>query len=292
MRIERLMTQGRFWRTDAHGYLINDADRDLIDPAFAAAAADAVRVCAARIGPDLHSIYLTGSAARGLAVPGLSDLNLCLVTAPGVDSDLVLQDWIPAAEEDLLARHPALYDAQIDLWPYEYVFGEPEYFSIGAFILRTQSVALWGADLTPELPDYAVSAAVANDDIVQIGDDIAEAVKAIAADPSPPSVRYWLREASRHLLWTGFGLVMESEGRYTRDLDLCCACFAQHYPGHAAEMRRALDYARTPLDEAAAARAYLDFFGSWMVAAADRWLDTHNPARESALPVDTDVARD
>lgn len=283
---------GRLWRIDDAGFLCNDAVNTPLAEPFATIAAAGVAAFTGRIAADLDSVYLTGPVARGLAVPGAAELEVVAVTAPHADFELVLQDWLPDAEQALIDAHPALRDARLDLYPYDDIFTDPDRFSPGAFLLKTRSICLWGADLTPELPDYRISTAIANDDIVQIAADIAEARERIAADDAPENVRYWLRQACKHLLWTGFALVMVEEAVYTRDADLCYSYFARHFPGHSADLRRALDYLAAPLDAAGEADAYLDVMGGWMIAQADRWLDTHNPARDDRLHIDTEAEPD
>ncbi len=256
-----------------------------LEPPFDAAAADAVQVYVDQIGADLDSIYVTGSVARGMARPGESDLNMIAVTGELVDPDLVRQQWIDNAERELAARHPALRAVELDLWPYFYVFDDPAYFSIGAFILKTHSRCLWGSDLALSLPDYRVTPAIANDDLLRLTDDIADALEDIRADASAENAAYWCRRVARAVVYSGFGLVQMAEGQHTRDLDLCADCFARHDPQHAEAMQQSLALAQQPLQDAEAARRYFDSL-AWITALAERWLDDYNPARDEALRVD------
>src|SRR5262245_10106414 len=138
--------QGRIWRTNERGILLNDARRELIQPPFSALLADAIATCVQHSETDLHSLYITGSIPRGLATPGASDFNLIGVLEYSVDPELVMQDWIPLAEAKLLKDHQHVSDVQIELWPQGYIFRDPDEFSIGAFILVTNSVCVWGSD--------------------------------------------------------------------------------------------------------------------------------------------------
>ncbi|MBZ0299526.1 MAG: hypothetical protein K8J31_07300 [Anaerolineae bacterium] len=277
---------GRLWRIDRSGIIVNDAHTDLIQPPFTALIEDAIRAYSDHIGGDIDSIYLTGSVARGLAVEGRSDLNAFAVLAAAVDPDLVLQDWVTDAECDLLERHPCVSDVQLELWPYYSVFTDPARFSAPAFILKTHSACLWGVDLSTQLPDYRISPAIANDDLVQLVDDLADSAEGIEADPSDDNVRSWCQFAAKSILRSGFGLVQMQEGVHTRDVDLCCAYFVQHHPAYANHMRRALHCATDPIEEAESALSFITGIGGWLIPLADEWLDQHNPARELALPVD------
>jgi hypothetical protein len=281
--------RGRLWRITPEGIILNDARREYIQPLFEAAVSDLVQSVAANIGADTHSIYLTGSIARGLAVPGEADANVIAVLVESADPELVRQDWLDEAEVSAVERHACLRDARIELWPYGYVFGRPDHFAIGGFIIKTHSVCLWGSDLANELPDYRLSAAIANDDLVQLQADLEDAVYAIRDNPAPGNVRYWCRDSARRILRAGFGLVMLEEGVFTRDIDLCCEAFSRRYPGDAADMQRALVYARQPSADAGEVLRLLETWGGWMVKHADDWLDRYNPRRDLALAVD-DIA--
>lgn len=280
------MLRGRLWRITPAGVILNDARREFIQPPFDAAVSELVAAVAANIGADAHSVYVTGSVARGLAVPGASDANVFAVLVESADPELVRQDWLDAAETGAVARHACLRDARIELWPYGYVFGSPDRFAVGGFIIKTHSVCLWGSDLANELPDYRLGPAIPNDDIVQLQADLEDAAAAIRADPAPENVRFWCRESMKHILRAGCGLVLLEEGVFTRDIDLCCDIFARHYPGHAADMRRALDRARQPSADAGELLRFLDSWGGWMIEQADAWLERYNPRRDLALAVD------
>lgn len=278
--------KGRLWRIDADGNILNDAVA--ITSPYDIMAADAVAAYTGNIVNDVHSIYVTGSVARGLVVEGVSNLNVIALLTEMTDADLVLQDWIMSAEENILAKYPSLSDVVLEVWPYNYVFSDPGRFSIGAFIIKTQSVCLWGSDVAPELPDYKIEAAIANDDLVQVKLDIDEAVAKIKRNSRPENVSYWCREVMKHILHAGFALVMVDEGVYTRDLDLCYEYFAKHYPGHAADMQRALRYAENPSMDAMEVLGYLANMGEWMIAHANTWLDQHNPERDLAMIVESE----
>jgi hypothetical protein len=284
------MMAGRLWQIDPDGTILSDA-REYPQPPFDAAVRDAIAAYVEHIGPDLDSIYVTGSVARGLAVPGESDLNMFAVTDFKVDPDLVLRQWTDAAEAQIREHHSCLHDVQLELWPYYYVFNDPARFSIGGFILKTHSLCVWGGDLASGLPDYKVSPAIANDDLVQFEADLEDALLDIAADSSPENLRYWGRRSARAALWSGFGLVQMTESVHTRDLDLCAAIFSQHYPAYAGSIQQALAYARQPTDDVVTLRRFMDSL-DWLRALADVWLDQHNPDRDMAMRVDDVEALD
>lgn len=282
---KRNIPSDRLWPLDSQGFILNDARRELIRSPFEAAVLDAVQAYIDHIGEDIDSIYVTGSVARGTAVAGESDLNMFAVTADTVDPELVLQEWVYDAEADLLDQHPCLSDVQLEIWPYYYVFNDPARFSIGAFILKTHSVCVWGSDLAPQLPEFRMSPPIANDDLVQIEADIDTAIEEIEAYPQPDNVRHWCRHAAKQILRAGFGLAQMESGVHTRDVDLCYTYFAEAYPDHAGAMRGVLDVAFNPVDDADRALHWLQTVRGWLLPLVDAWLDDHNPDRNLALVV-------
>jgi hypothetical protein len=277
--------RGRLWRIE-NGVIQNDAHPDIIQAPFRAVVDDVVKAYTGAISADIDSIYITGSVARGLASEGESDLNSFAVLAATSDPDLVLQDWVADAEDALGARHPAVTGVQLELWPYYSVFTDPSRFSVGAFIIRTHSACVWGVDLSTQLPDYRVSPAIANDDLVQIADDLADALDAIRDDPRAEVVRLWCRYAARCFLRSGFGLVQMQEGVHTRDADVCRDYLVRHFPARAGDFQQALLYAHQPTGTARDALRFLEAAADWIIPRAEEWLDVHNPNRDLDLLVD------
>lgn len=277
--------ESRFWQTDADGNLLNDAHPDLIQPPFDAVVRDVVATYTQHIAADIHSIYVMASVARGLAEVGSSDVDTFAVLEEMLDPELVMQDWLPEAAIALQQRHKAIVsDVEMSLWPYGYILRDPEEFSPGAFIIKTQAVCVWGNDLAPELPDYNLNdritrLAIANEDIVLMQPDIEDALAAIEIDPSPENVRAQCKHICKHIARAGFSLTMTDTPHYTRDVALCVPAFIEQYPQHRQGMEQTAQFINTPTDDPAALIAFLQGFGAQMVALCEAWLDEHNPER-------------
>ncbi len=50
-------------------------------------------------------------------------------------------------------------------------------------------------------------------------------------------------------------------------------------------MRRALEYAITPIIDTNVLLLFLNEFGTWMVSEADKWLQLYNPTRELNMKI-------
>src|SRR5690606_41345984 len=73
---------------DAEGFLPTRPDRRPIAGPWASAVALVVDAYRDRLGPALHSVYVRGSVARGLAVEGVSDLDTFAVLVPCAPPEL------------------------------------------------------------------------------------------------------------------------------------------------------------------------------------------------------------
>ena len=279
-----MASKGRLWQVDAHGFLMNDAHLDHIKPPFSDVVNDVAKAYLEHIGDEIHSIYVTGSVARGLAVEGQSDLDVIALLEYYTEPELVMQDWVAPTEETVIAKHDCVSDVQIEIWPHGWVLHDESEFSISAFVLKTHAVCVWGADITPDLTDYKFTEretrlAIANDDIVQIEPDIDEALAEIEADDSPVHVRYWCKRICKNMVHAAFGLVMVDEVVHTRDIDLSASYFIKHFPDYEPEMKQAMQWIESPIDDAQELMDFLDTFGAWLIAECDEWLDQHNPDR-------------
>ena len=283
----RMSRNGRIWQVDARGNILNDADLRHVQAPFRAALDDAVALMVQYAEADIHSIYVTGSVPRGLALPGQSDLHVFAVLEYEVDPELVMQDWIPLAEAEIFDRHDALSDVQIELWPQGYIFRDPEEFSIGAFIIRAHSVCVWGSDLTPELPDFNLNnthtrIGIANDDLVLLKQDLADAAEAIHDAESAEDVVYWSKFICKRMVRAGFSLVLVESNLYTNDIDLAYEQFSRFYPNQARAMAQAVAYIRQPTKDSTDILNFLATHGSWLLERSEAWLDQYNPDRDEA----------
>lgn len=279
-----MATKGHVWRVDEHGYLINDAKLDNIKPPFKAVVDDVVAAYRQHIEADIHSIYITGSISRGLAVEGQSDLDAIALLEYYTEPELVMQDWVESAEREIAVKHECVSDVQMEIWPHGWVLHDESEFSISAFILQTHAVCVWGADITPDLTTYkftqkTTQLAIANDDIVQIDPDIDEAIAEIEADTSSDNVQYWCRRICKNMIHAAFGLVMADEGIHTRDLDISVQSFVKKFPDYTSEITQAVQFVQSPTETPQDILDFLDTFGAWLIVECDEWLDQHNPDR-------------
>jgi hypothetical protein len=82
---------------------------------------------------------------------------------------------------------------------------------------------------------------------------------------------------TKRILRSGFELVMEREGVYTRDLYLCYESFSRHYGRREREMYEVLELAVNPTDDGARLRALLERCLEWLPLEIARVFPTIRP---------------
>ncbi len=274
--------KGRIWEVDEQGFLIPDARLEHIRSPFKAVVDDVIDAYIQNIGQDIHSIYITGSVPRGLAIEGQSDLDAIAVLEYYTDPELVMQDWVSSTEADICAKHPCVSDVQMDIYPHGWLLHDESEFSISAFVLKTHAVCVWGIDMSPDLTTYRFTdketrIAIANDDVIQLEPDIEEAIDAINADDSPDNVRYWCKRICKNMIHSAFGLVMVEEAVHTRDIDVSVSYFLKHFPDQKSGINQAVDFILSPTEFASEILDYLTTFGAWLIDECNHWLDQYNP---------------
>lgn len=268
---------GRFWRLDADGFIENDAAPGRIPPAYRDPLAEARYAYLEHLGDRVHSIYVRGTVARGMAISGVSDLDdFALLHRHSIEPDPL---WSHGIAERLLTRYPFITGVGLECLERDAPGLGGRFCELG-LLMVTQTTCVWGEDVIPKLPRYKPGVLVANSDLCQIRPDVEEALAEIQASPSREQSSYWCRRIAKNLVRSGFSLTLVDERRYTRDLYPCYRIFARHYPEHERNMRRSVEYALTPSPDAEEVTAYLKDFGRWLIEEAESWLAKHNPSRE------------
>ncbi|MCU7645972.1 nucleotidyltransferase domain-containing protein [Pseudomonas piscis] len=216
--------------------------------------------------PTLHSLYLYGSAARGEARVGISDLDLTLILrqppAPG------LLDELEQLRLQLQARHPEVSKIDFDIGHLEQVLASDNRPSWG-YWLKHHCRCLLGEDLrqrfAPFKPSREIALAV-NGDFLAVLNDYATRIDHA---PTPGQTLRLQREASRKLLRATNLLRPEQEPSWPRSLDEHAQLFVLHYPQMKVaieEFRQAAE-ATTPADAGFSSR--LRQMAQWMSQQAD-----------------------
>ncbi|GHH26328.1 nucleotidyltransferase domain-containing protein [Streptomyces lanatus] len=247
---------------DAQGYFEREGSLARVPRAFKPVVAAARDRVADLFGARMHSAYLYGSIPRGTARVGRSDLDLLVV---------LREEPTEADRADARALDEALDEefAQIDgagtlLDSRARLLSELERYDGGWFV-ACLCTPLLGEDLAEYLPRYRPDTLLARETNGDLGLLLPRWRERIAgADDSEAARRPLVRFMSRHLVRTGFTLVMPRWGGWTSDLREMAEAFGTYYPARVEQMRRAAVLGYEPVGDAGVLRSYVDDLGPWL----------------------------
>ncbi|MDT9699515.1 nucleotidyltransferase domain-containing protein [Streptomyces sp. P17] len=220
-------------------------------------------------GGRMHSAYLYGSIPRGTARVGRSDLDLLVVLrAEPTDGDREDARLLGEALDKEFRRIDGVGTL---LYSKARVLSEPERYDMGWFV-ACMCTPLLGEDLAEYLPRYRPDSLLARETNGDLALLLPRWRERIAAADSDEARRPLLRFMSRHLVRTGFTLVMPRWNGWTSDLTEMAEAFGLYYPGRAEQMRAAAVLGYEPTSDPAVLRSYVDDLGPWL---ADEYARVH-----------------
>jgi uncharacterized protein len=247
---------------DAQGYLEREGSLARVPHAFRPVVAVARDRVLEVFGARLHSAYLYGSIPRGNPRVGRSDLDL-LVALREEPSDAD-REATRALGEAVDEEFPQIDGVGTLLYSRARLLSEAETYDLGWFV-ACLCTPLLGEDLADYLPRYRPDSLLAretNGDLALLlprwRQRIADA--ADTDDARRPLVRFM----SRHLVRTGFTLVMPRWNGWTSDLREMAEAFGAYYPQRADRMRAAAVLGYEPNGDPTVLRSYVDDLGPWL----------------------------
>lgn len=276
--------RGEFWPQDHWGRVTNAAiAREQVGQAALEAAEEAADAALERFGDRLHSVYLSGPAARGRAGGAAFFILLRLGASLSTSDTHSNESWEAAAAGQLRRRHPKLGRVAVAVFNWKDVFTTDGAFSPARFRLAVNSVCVAGRNMTRMLAPQRIDAASMNGDILGFRPRMLNAAGRLAAARAPDRVRAAAMDAGHAVLAAAFALVMEREQIYTEDLDLRRDLFTLNYPGRAKELAEAYAMATRPSTDAMKALVFVDNACRWLTPMTDAWLNANNPQRAERL---------
>lgn len=247
---------------DTQGYIAPEGALGLIPREFRPVVATARDRLLDVFGARLNSAYLYGSIPRGTARVGRSDLDLLLV----LREEPTEEDRADARSLDgALDKEFAQIDGSGTLLVSRTrLLSDLETYDLGWFV-ACLCTRLLGEDLAEFLPRYRPDSLLAretNGDLTLFLTRWRERI-ADAAD-TEEARRPLVRFMSRHLVRTGFTLVMPRWNGWTSDLREMAEAFAAYYPERADRMREAAVLGYEPRGDLAVLRSYVDDLGPWL----------------------------
>ncbi|MFD3616957.1 nucleotidyltransferase domain-containing protein [Streptomyces sp. NPDC058676] len=247
---------------DPQGFIAREGSLARVPHAFRPVVAAARDRLLDAFGARLHSAYLYGSIPRGTARVGRSDLDLLIaLRAEPTDAD---RADARSVDEKLDKDFPQIDGGGTLLVSRARALSDLERYDLGWFI-ACLCTPLLGDDLAEYLPRYRPDSLLARETNGDLALFLRRWRERIAATADTDEARRPLvRFMSRHLVRTGFTLVMPRWNGWTSDLREMAEAFAAYYPERAAQMRSAAVLGYDPSGDPAVLRTYVDDLGPWL----------------------------
>lgn len=149
---------GVYLQADEHGFLPGPTAGQQIKEPWVGAVEKLTRHYRREWGPDLLSVYVRGSVARGLAIPGVSDIDSfgVLAAEAGGANPQKLREWSDAVNAEMRQAFPHVAGVEVDLVPFEVILDRQNYYS---FVMKTEGVCVHGENLAGLVQPFRLSEA-------------------------------------------------------------------------------------------------------------------------------------
>ena len=209
--------KGRFFSVNDQGMVLNPTHLSLVNHVVTVQLPSIIQTYQNyfdKQGLQLHSVYLRGSAARGLFTPGISDVDtLALVES----QEAVRWESVPVHTQ------PLRYNFSVEWIRSDWFTGKSDLHPRVCQIIKTQALPIWGTDIRPELPEVPLST-----DLVLERKWLSTDYQAFVRHPTPVNQAQLLKT----LIRAKGGSLLVQAGTFTPDLDLCVAAMVDAVPAH------------------------------------------------------------
>lgn len=264
--MNKILPIGRLQKTDENGYIVNDTDKNFITSPWLEVIEEIKLIYQKYLGEFLHSIYLRGSVARGLAIEKISDIDTLAVTL--VDPCLINTTSLEKQKYRLMEKFHFLTGIELEFLFYNCFENRPQYdkhyIFNQKFIIKTQSVCIYGNDLgriiLPFKANIETAKCLAKDLSIAI-EDTKNAIKTCYDKAFIAEQCRWIMKL---IVRSGFILIMDKVQAFTRDLYPSYKLFSKYFSEQAPKMKMALEWAINPISDSIVLFSFLDDFGIWM----------------------------
>ncbi|MDM5154905.1 nucleotidyltransferase [Bacillus sp. DX1.1] len=264
---------GRFCSVDHDGYMINDSHMNKVQPAFFEVIQEVKDTCIRLLKNDLHSIYIRGSIPRGIGIEGIADIDTIVLV--GKDPKVIDLGGRENIEKEILRNFHCVSGVEFSFYHVEDVLDSTNFLFV-SFMIQTHSICIFGEDVRYQLPKYKVSIELANEHLIHLQKQIEQAREELIHHNGSDDIQDCCRWIMKIIVRAGLALTIDREALYSRDLYPAYELFSKHFPDQEQQMRKALQYAIAPSENAQEILAFLDGFGDWIMKESDQWLTTNN----------------
>ncbi len=271
--------RGAFWPQDRWGCVLNAAaKREDLALDWSVLAELACDLAQERFNEGLHSVYLSGSAARNRPGGG----SFVIVLRPNA-SYAGATGWAAVAASELRRNLVGVDGVKVTVLRWTDVFASRNTFTPARFRLAVNSVCVAGRDLRRLVPAPPINAAAANTSVVMLNERLSAAKQKTLTSENRSRMRHVSADVGHAIISAAYATVMVDEQLYTEDLDLRRDLFVLNHPELTNEAQRAYDMAAMPGSDPVQIRAFINASREWLSPLIDNWLNQHNPDRLELL---------
>ncbi|MFB6246211.1 MAG: hypothetical protein ABEI74_01300 [Candidatus Pacearchaeota archaeon] len=262
---------GSTLKTDKNGFLIKEANKENIKGKWKEAVDHLIDSCKKHLREkNLHSIWIRGSVAKGIAKENLSkedssDIDSIILT--NCETKEIGKNRLEEISKELSEKFPFIEKVELPVKNYKEIL-EKEKYKHWRFMLKHLSVCVYGEDISKKFENFKPDKELAKIMSIDLEEIIKKARKKISEHPE--KAKRWCKWVMNKIVRQGFLLVLEKEKTFTRDLYPCYNLFSKHYPKKEPEMKEALNLAIYPTNDKEKIYRIFDNLGSFLIEETNR----------------------
>lgn len=232
-----------------------------LQPEFRGLVEEVVNRLTLRLGDALHSIYLYGSVAQGRALPGVSDLDVCLILKrPPTEAE----NRVIAGIDECRGRYPGVAcKTDVDVGTLADALAPENLYSWG-YWLRHHCRCIYGDDLSMRFPPFRPSKHIA----LALNGDVMTVLEKYIADLNKEETgiqrRLLRRAAARRLVRATNILRDDNDADWPDTLEEYANRFRRRYPCRAADIDYFVRESRNPGNDTRDFITRLRQFMTWL----------------------------
>lgn len=261
----KIIKSTKFLKQDENGFIINEANQSLISTKWKEAIDYTVLLFKELYKDKLDTIYLRGSVTIGAQIDTSSDIDiLVFLRRDKTDDDYAIFEKI---NKEVIKNHPFIERVDIIADNVSTITTNKSY----QVMIKTQSICIYGNDsFLYSLPSFTPKEAIFH--IYKIGTDINNFIHFFNSEINDLElIKLKCKTIMKRIVRTGFELVVNDSGKYTRDLYTCYSEFVKYYPNKKQEMEQALLFAIEPTNNVDLILKVLKGIGRWISIKAKQY---------------------
>lgn len=191
---------------------------------------------------NVHSIYIRGSVAKGIAIPFVSDMDFVVLLK---NKAVNIDDFEIITDEKIRTKYHFVNGIE-----FFFITQDDVSDSKIQFLLKTQCGCIFGNNIIEKIRNFNIGkdAYSHSGDFNKDVQNITEELKTEENEDEIKSICSWIM---KRIIRTSFETVMIKDNSYTRDLYLNYEVFCKYHPNKEMEMRKALLLAINPTNNKA-----------------------------------------